>query len=31
MIDQNFPINDGKCSILLTGEEQTLPISKSDL
>ena len=31
MIDQNFPISDGKCSILLTGEESTLPISIQDL
>lgn len=31
MIDQNFPIINGKCELTLTGEEQTLGISLSDL
>lgn len=31
MIDQNFPIINGRCELTLTGEEQTLGISLSDL
>ncbi len=31
MIDQNFPIINGKAEITLTGEEQTLSVSKSDI
>ena len=31
MIDQNFPIVNGKCELTLTGEEQTLGISLSDI
>lgn len=31
MIDQNFPIVNGECTLTLTGEEQTLGISLSDL
>ena len=31
MIDQNFPINNNECELTLTGEEQTLGISLSDL
>lgn len=31
MIDQNFPIINGKCTLTLTGEEQTLGISMQDL
>ena len=31
MIDQNFPIDNGECVLTLTGEEQTLGISLSDL
>lgn len=31
MIDQNFPIVNGRCTLTLTGEEQTLGISLQDL
>ena len=31
MIDQNFPIINGKAELTLTGEEQTLSVSKSDI
>lgn len=31
MIDQNFPIDNGECVLTLTGEEQALGISLSDL
>ena len=31
MIDQNFPIVNGECTLTLTGEEQTLGISMQDL
>ena len=31
MIDQNFPIDNGECELTLTGEEQVLGISLSDL
>lgn len=31
MIDQNFPIINGNCELTLTGEEQTLGISLTDL
>ena len=31
MIDQNFPIRDQQCEILLTGEETTLQIDSSDI
>ena len=31
MIDQNFPINNGKCQMLLTGEEPEIQITDQDL
>lgn len=31
MINQNFPINNGKCQILLTGEEPEIQITDQDL
>jgi hypothetical protein len=31
MIQQNFPIRNGKCDILLTGAEDVLEIAKSDI
>lgn len=31
MINDNYPIENGKCRILLTGAENTLQISKSDI
>lgn len=31
MIDQNFPVVNGECTLTLTGEEQTLGISLADL
>lgn len=31
MIDNQFPIRNGVCDILLTGQEDTLPIARSDI
>jgi hypothetical protein len=31
MVNQNFPIINGVCTVMLTGEEETLSVPLSDL